>query len=180
MDYALIDIEENPSVKGALSRLGMSHAGPATIIVHGAAITNASPQEVWDVWSQMEKWPQWMGFLVSSSRWLEKRSFEVGARFEMVRHFGFPIGRQVTVSTVREVTPGSGCAWWDGEGGMRSCQIWLFEPTADGRTRIQCTEVFVGFMVFFAKPIVRRRWNKRFRKAVEGLAEAVKKTTGRS
>lgn len=168
-------MENEPTVRGALSRLGLTQATGSTVIVHHQEITDVPAAKLWEAFADVDKWAKWSKPLHERARWLEKRSLEFGARFEQVRHMGFPIGRQVTVETVREVSPGNSVSWWDGEGGLKSCRIWHFETMSDGRTRISSTEVFRSFLVVLAKPILRKRWNRLNEASVKGLIEFAKK-----
>jgi hypothetical protein len=164
-----------PTVKGALSRLGLHHPTAKTLIVHHSETTDVPTAKLWAVLEDVDQWSRWSKPIHERARWLEKRTFEFGARFEQVRHKGFPIGRQVTVETVREVNPGSSVAWWGGEGGLTSCRIWLFETQPDGSTRVSSTEVYQSFLVMIAKPVLRKRWNRLNKLSVDGLIERAKR-----
>lgn len=168
-------MENEPAVKGALNRLGLNSPSATTLVVHHQEITELPAAKLWEVLEDVERWSKWSKPLHERARWLEKRTFEFGARFEQVRHKGFPIGRQVTVETVREVNPGSSVAWWDGEGGLKSCRIWLFETMGDGRTKVSSTEVYRSFLILLAKPILSKRWNRLNKQSVSGLIEFAKR-----
>ncbi len=163
------NIETDPTVRGALGRMGMTQVGAATLAVTVSKDCALSPEVIWNTWCQIEQWPRWSKPLHQGARWLEGRDWVVGARFEQIRSLGAPIGRQVTVETVREVNPSQSVGWWDGKGGIKSCHMWFFEPLPDGGTRIHKTEVFVGFLIFLFKPLLRKTLTKSFEEAVDGL-----------
>lgn len=169
-------MQNEPAVKGALGRLGLSDPTGTTVIVHYNEVTDVPAAKLWEALQNIDQWSRWSKPWHERARWLEKRQFEFGARFEQVRHQGFPIGRQVTVETVREVNPGSSVAWWDGDGSVvKSCRIWHIEALGDGTTRVTSTEVFRGFPVLFAKPILSKRWNRLNQLSVKGLIEHAKR-----
>lgn len=147
----------------------MTHPSAATLVVTVARDTVLPPERVWEAWAHLEYWARWSKPLIQSARWLEGREWAVGSKFEQVRSLGVPIGRQVTVDTVREVNPGQSVAWWDGKGGIKGCHLWFFEPLANGGTRIHKTEVFLGLLPLLFKRIMRRSLTNAFDQSVEGL-----------
>jgi hypothetical protein len=169
MDYS------DPIIKSIYSRLGLEGPKLNTVAVQHSEVTNISSAKLWDILENVEQWSRWGKPWMERSRWLEKRKFEVGARFEQVRKMGIPIGRQVTVETVRELIPGVSVAWWDADGGIRSCRVWSFEAQADGQTKVTSSEVFVGPLIFLCRLVVQRYWNKLNQKMVIGLIEFAKR-----
>lgn len=172
------DIERppDPTIRGALARLGLTSASASCLAVTSTKDTNLPPDVVWETWSHLEQWSRWSKPLLISARWLEGRTWEVGAQFEQTRAMGAPIGRQVTVETVREVNPGQSVAWWDGKGGsIRTCKVWYFELLPDGGTRVHCTGVFVGPLVFLFKFALRKNLQRGFDSAVEGLIKSAER-----
>jgi hypothetical protein len=170
---------QDPTIRGALARLGLPSASGKVLAVTASADTKLDPEHVWATWSKLDQWPRWSKSFVSASRWLEGRKWEVGAQFELVRTLGFPIGRQVTVETVREVNEGTSVAWWDGKGGsFRTCHIWFFESLPEGGTRIHSTEVLVGWVVALFKPLMRRTLTRSFEEATQALARAAEREHG--
>lgn len=162
---------EDPTIKGALGRIGMQRPTPSTLVIVATAETNLTPEEVWEAWSKLEEWPRWCKPMLQSARWLENRTWEVGSKFEQKRSLGAPIGTQLTVETVREVNPGQSVAWWDGTGPYKNCHLWFFEPMPTGGTRIHKTEVFVGFLFFMFKPFIKGGLTRSFKEAVDGLVK---------
>lgn len=173
MSQAVVLQNSDPMVKGVYRRLNLEGPSAGSVAIGTAIDLSASPAEIFEVLQNLENWGRWGRPLHSGARWLEGRSFEVGSRFEQIRHLGFPIGKQVTVETVREVVPNQSVGWWDGNGGVRNAHLWAFEARPDGGTRVFNIEVLCGPLVFFAKPFLGRRLRKRFRQSLEGLKKAL-------
>lgn len=170
---------DDPTVRGALGRLGLRQPTPSTMVVTASRQTSLSPEVIWKAWSNLEAWPRWSKPILQSARWLEGRTWEVGSKFEQTRNLGAPVGRQVTVETVREVNQGQSVSWWEGTGGMKSCHLWFFEPLADGGTMVHETEVFVGFLPLLFKLVMRGRLRNMFQESVDGLIKhAEREPTG--
>ncbi|MEQ1935425.1 MAG: SRPBCC family protein [Fimbriimonadaceae bacterium] len=169
MDYS------DPIIKSIFSRLGLDGPKANTLTVQHSEVTDIPSAKLWDILENVEQWSRWGKPWMERSRWLEKRKFEVGARFEQVRKMGIPIGRQVSVETVRELIPGVSVAWWDADGGIRSGRVWSFETQPDGQTKVTSSEVFVGPLIFLFRLIVQRYWNRLNAKMVTGLLEFAKR-----
>lgn len=169
MNQAVVLQNSDPVVKSVFRRLNLEGPTAGSLAI-GTAMDMPYPADaIWTALEQLDTWGVWSRPLHSRARWLEKRQFEVGARFEQVRHFGFPIGRQVTVETVREVVPSQMVAWWDGNGGVRNAHLWSLEQRGDGTTRVYNVEVLCGPLMLVAKPLLVRRLRKRFCATLIGL-----------
>jgi uncharacterized membrane protein len=169
------NVNDAPTVKGALGRMGMRSPNMATLVVSASATTSLPTQQLWNTWAQLERWPSWSQSLYCSARWLEKRDWEVGAKFEQVINYGFPLGKAVSLDVVKEVNPGQSVSWWKSANGVKSCHIWFFEPTREGGTRVTKTEVFVGPVIWLSKPLLKKRLQASFQACVEGLIKAAER-----
>ncbi len=169
MDYS------DPILKSIYTRLGLSGPQVNTLAVQHSVVTDIPSAKLWEILENIEQWSRWGKPWMERSRWLEKRKFEVGARFEQVRRMGIPIGRQVSVETIRELIPGASVAWWDADGGIRCCRIWSFETQPDGQTKVTASEVFVGPLVFLFRLVVQRYWSKLNERMVTGLIDFAKR-----
>ncbi len=171
-----LDTGPDPTVRGALARLGLTSTGPSILAVSASTQTNIDTEQVWQTWSKLEQWPRWAKPLITTARWLDGRHWEVGAQFELVRSLGFPIGRQVTVETVREVNQHQSVAWWGGKGGsLKTCQLWYFESLPEGGTQVHVTEIFVGPLVFLFRIFLKGALTRGYQEAVEGLVKAAER-----
>lgn len=157
-------------------RLGLTSAGPATLAICASKESRLTPEQIWETWSKLDQWPRWSKPLHTTARWLEGRTWAVGAQFEQVRNLGAPIGRQVTVETVREVNPGQSVGWWGAKGGsVKTGHLWYFEPLPEGGTRVHSTEVFMGPIVFLFRFMMKGNLQRAFDAAVDGLIKAAER-----
>lgn len=173
--FEAVNKPEANSVRSALQRLGIERPGSGTLAVAARVVTDVPIAAIWQIWSDLERWPAWSHPLHQSTRWLEKRTWEVGAKFEQIRNLGFPFGRALSIETVREVMPERCVSWWKSEHGVGSCHIWFFDTLPDGRTAITNTEVITGPTIALAKPMCRTRWNALFDLAVHNLTVLARK-----
>lgn len=170
------ELGPNPTIRGALVRLGLTSLGPATLAIVATKETSLSPEQVWETWSKIDQWTRWSKPLHENARWLEGRTWEVGSKFQQIRSFGAPVGKQVTVETVREVNPGQSVSWWGGKGGsMKTCHLWFFEALPDGGTRVHSTEIFLGPIVLIFRFLLKSNVQKMFKASVEGLIKTAER-----
>ncbi|GHJ49321.1 hypothetical protein Cs7R123_66630 [Catellatospora sp. TT07R-123] len=156
------------NVTYCLERITAPTAGWKTLVAQASAVTDASPQQVWRVWSDLSGWPGWSP-LHTATAWAGTPGFAVGARFDQTLALGFPVGTKTEQATLAELEPGSRAAWAGDSGGVRSCHSWQFTPTASGGTHISNVEALTGTAVGLVRPLVARRWNSMFQGAVDGL-----------
>jgi hypothetical protein len=152
-----------------LGRIGVTSPGWQTLIVKGSAVTPASPERVWAVWSDLATWPRWSPLHVRVS-WAGAPGFTAGAQFDQMIGLGFPVGTKTQRVVVDAAEPAARASWSGYENGIRNCHLWSFTPTGDGGTRISDVEAFTGTAIGLVRPLVGRRWNSMFQRAADGLA----------
>lgn len=163
------------TVQYAMARIGIERPSWQTLIVSALRETALPAEALWDTFTRLGTWPLWSAPLHVGARWLGEPAWIVGAKFEQTLELGFPIGRSVDRVTIGAVEPGRMVAWWDVEGGVRSCHVWQFAEIAPGRTRVTDAEVFHGPVVGLLKPLVAARWRRLFEASAEGLEAATRR-----
>lgn len=152
-----------------LGRIGISDVGWQTLIVQGSAVTTASPEQVWTLWSDLSTWPQWSPLHLKTT-WAGEPGFSAGAQFDQTIKLGFPVGTKTQRELVDVLEPAVRASWSGDKNGIRNCHVWSFTPAEDGGTRISNVEVFTGTTIGLVRPLVGRRWNSLFQRAADGLA----------
>jgi hypothetical protein len=137
-------------------------------VVSGSADTALSPEDLWAVWSDLERWPLWSPLHQSVVR-TGRSMLAAGATFDQQISLGFPVGTTTQHVTIAELEPVRCAVWAGDENGIRSCHQWRFIPLPDGGTRVSNTEAFAGLPAALIRPMVIRRWNGAFQAAVDGL-----------
>ena len=161
-------ISHNPYVKQALQPLDLVQPNWQTLIVFGEREVNIPRERIWQIWTRLEEWPKWSA-LHTSTRWLNRSEWQVGAQFEQVLNLGFPLGSITAIETVGAIIPGERVSWWKDEKGIRSNHVWTFEALPDGGTHITNLEIFHGMSIGLIKPLVASRWQRLFQGSVDGL-----------
>ncbi len=86
----------------------------------------ATPDAVWSVLGDVEKWPQWTPSILEVER-LEQGAFAIGSTAR-VKAKGFP----EAPLTVTELTPGRSLTWEGRSAGLRTIMSHVIEPVSGG------------------------------------------------
>jgi hypothetical protein len=159
------------TVRYVIDHIGVERPSWQTLVLSASREVDLPVERLWSTWADLESWPRWSA-LHEATRWTGTPGWTAGATFEQALQLGFPIGRSVNAVTVRAAEPGHLVSWWETEGSLRSCHVWLFEALSPERTRVTDTEGFHGLAMGLMKPLLRPRWQRLFEASVDGLARA--------
>lgn len=164
----------NPKVIAALRPMGLSETSWQTVIVYASRDVDLPPERLFATWAALERWPDWQP-LVGEARWIDTPGWRAGARFEQVLRLGFPLNRFHSRELVGAVEPNRRVSWWKDENGVRSHQVWSFEPLPDGGTRLTDFQILHGATVGLLRPVIENRWQGLFDHAVDGLIQETRR-----
>ncbi len=159
------------TIQYALQKIAIERSSWQTIVVSASREVALPRQSLWELWMNLEEWPQWSTPLHVSTRWIGKPGWNVGATFEQVLNLGFPLGQTVSAETVGAVVDGESVSWWKDTKGIKSCHVWEFAALAPDETRVTNTEVFHGVSIGLLKPLAARNWQRLFEASVAGLVQ---------
>lgn len=152
----------------ALSRIDIDTPAWKTLVVLASAETDLGPDLIWRTWMNIEDWPS-MSSLVTTARWTRGQPWRVGSEFVQELRMGFPFRGKTSNERVVSVEPGMAAEWGSDSQRSRTVHLWRFEPLEAGGVRITNVKVFHGSFVGAVKPLVAKRWQRRFRAQVDGL-----------
>ena len=88
---------------------------------------NASPERVWSVMMDVERWPEWTESMKSVER-LDSGEFGVGSKAKLkIRR-----SPNANVWTVTELTPNRSFTWETNSGGVKGVATHVIEPDGNG------------------------------------------------
>lgn len=154
----------------ALSKLEISEVGWKTALVASEIEVNASPEKVWEYWSQIEQWSEWSTDLHQSAKFTSDNQWEVGSTFEQILDLGMA-GKVTANETIKFIEPVKKVMWWKDENGMKSCHTWVFEDLGADKTKITNIEAFDGTIIGLMKPILIPDWQKKFDNGLINLSK---------
>lgn len=123
---------------------------------------SATPERVWDVMADIERWPHWTPSIIS----VKKRSdgpFGTGTT-ATVRAKGTP----ESTWTVTEATPARSFTWDTKVRGASTSAGHVIQPTASG-SRVTLSVEIAGIAATLLKPILGRGIRQNLRLEAEGL-----------
>ena len=156
------------SIGFCLERVGKRKPGWSTLVVSGSALADVSPDRLWAVLADLERWSEWSP-LHRAAAWTDGNALTLGSRFEQQLDLGFPLGRTTEEVTLAFAEPERRAGWAGDTNGVKSCHLWRFARAAGASTEVSNVEVFSGTPVGLIKPLVARRWRHAFQAAVDGL-----------
>jgi hypothetical protein len=137
----------------------------APAVASKEAFVHASPEDVWTVLSDLEKWPQWNESV---------KTMEVRGPVAPGTEFRWVAGRTKITSRLEEVDPPHRIVWSGTTMGIRAVHIW--ELTADDTsTKVSTQESFQGLIV----RLFARRMGRSLERALAQSVEALKREVER-
>ena len=143
-----------------------------SVVVQESTLISASPEEVWRVFSQLERWPLWNP-VCRRARHLTGPPWRKGSTLEITLK---PWWLALTFRpTVLESSPPERVLWLGRGGGVYGQHTFTFEAEGEG-TRATSYEVFSGTMLW-AMPLVSPagRVKRMFAQWLEALKAEVEK-----
>ena len=142
------------------------------VVVQDSTLIDASLDDVWQVFSRLDRWPQWNPACLRAA-YLLGFPWKKGSTFELTLK---PWWRKMTFkATVIESAPPETVVWLGKGGGVYGQHTFAFEAEAEG-TRVTSYEVFTGEMLW-AMPLVapQGKIKRMFTRWLEGLKAEVEK-----
>ncbi len=145
-----------------------------TVVVEESVVIDAEPEEVWRVFSRLDRWPTWNP-ACSAARHLSGTAWKKGAIFELTLK---PWWRKLTFKpTVMESDIPERIVWVGKGGGVEGWHTFTFEQEGSG-TKVTSYESFSGPLLW-VMPLVspERKVRHMFTQWLEGLKAEVEKDT---
>lgn len=123
-------------------------------------IINADSEKVWDILTNIDKWPNWQNYISKS---ILNGELEPGATFE------WKSGWVKIHSTLHTVEPFINLGWTGKTFGLFAVHNWTLKQT-NGQTRVSVDESMEGF---FAK-LLKGQFNKDLKKGMQNWLTLLK------
>jgi hypothetical protein len=164
-----------PYINQGLKSLGVSEPGWDIMVLATTHEVDGARDKVWEVWSQLEKWPEWASPLVGSATWRGDPEWKTGSQFALTLNLGWPVETIKTTEKIEQVMIPDRAVYVRTGGLSRSWHVWRFEFMAGGRTKVTSVEVLVGSEIGYLRPYVEKRWQRRHEIVLEGLASRLER-----
>ena len=137
------------------------------MLVNKEIIINADIKKVWRIFSRLEEWPKWGGYIIKT-KWLSKRKWKTGAMLKQTIK-GFDIMKEYTsISKIIEAKPYN-LVIWTGTGLLvRGIHTIKFEKI-DKKTKVSNIEQLKGPLAPIIAPFVKDKFEIYFEQFLDGL-----------
>lgn len=104
-------------------------------------VARCGPEHIWQVFSEIERWPRWDPEAIQSVRWVSGAPWEKGSRFEI--RVTKPMSYTITPELL-DVQPPIYIHWSGKGGGVTGEQFFIFKPLSDETTEMVTLQEFSG------------------------------------
>ncbi|MBD3183716.1 polyketide cyclase [Candidatus Poribacteria bacterium] len=132
----------------------------APAISKGEIQINSSPEIIWDIISDIEKWPQWNPDI----KWAS-----LDGKLTAETTFQWKSGPGKITSKIQTVEPPNQIAWTGKTMGISAVHVWKIEPE-DNITIVKTEESWNGLIVY----IFRKSMQKKLDEAIESVLQYLK------
>ncbi|MBI2649901.1 SRPBCC domain-containing protein [Candidatus Woesearchaeota archaeon] len=137
------------------------------MLIKKEILINADIKKVWKAFCDLEKWPKWGGYIVST-RWLTNQRWKKGAKFAQTIK-GFYFIKKLTSNTeIIKVRPHSLIKWAGTRKLIKGTHTFKFEKI-DGKTKVSNIENFTGLLAPVLFPLIKSNFNFYFEQFLKGL-----------
>jgi len=130
-------------------------------------IINADVKQVWNKFCQLEKWPEWGGYIFET-KWISGKKWAKGSRFSQTVKGFWLIKKFESSPKILEVKPFKLVRWAGTRRLVKGTHIFMFEKIGS-KTRVLNIEHFSGILAPFAFPLLKANFNIYFQQFLEGL-----------
>ncbi|MBI2650896.1 SRPBCC family protein [Candidatus Woesearchaeota archaeon] len=130
-------------------------------------IINAPRKRVWEVFSELEKWPEWSNYALKTY-WTSEKKWALGSRFVQLLKGVFFLKKLKSNPTIIEIKPAAYVTWIGSRVVIKGKHTLIFED-AGSKTRVINKESFTGILAIFIVPFIKKRFNYHFEQFLIGL-----------
>ena len=143
------------------------------MLVKKEIIINANVKRVWRIFSRLEEWPKWGGYIIRT-KWLSKTKWKRGAMLKQTIK-GFDIMKEYTsISKIIEAKSHN-LVIWTGTGLLvRGIHTIKFQRI-NNRTKVSNIEQLKGPLAPFIAPFVKDKFEIYFEEFLRGLKREAEK-----
>lgn len=136
-------------------------------------IINASPEKVWDIFSDIERWPEICDY-ISKVQWTSETRWNLNSTFQQVVKNIVPFRNLVSNAKIISINPGKSVTWCGSRKLIRGFHTLNFEGLNE-QTKVINIEKFKGPLAPILFPFIKRRFERYFEQFLIGLKREVEK-----
>jgi len=130
-------------------------------------IINSTPKKVWEVFSDIEKWPELCSY-VSKAYWNTSEKWALDSSFTQVIVNIIPLKKNISHTKFIKIIPGKIVTWTGTRTLIKGVHTLKFEKI-NSKTRVVNLEYFKGPLAPIIFPFIKNRFEAYFEQFLKGL-----------
>ena len=143
------------------------------MLIKKEILINADIKKVWKIFSELEKWPQWGGYIITA-RWISKRKWKKNSEFlQIIKGFGL-IKKLKSNPKIIEVKPCRIIKWTGTRRFIKGVHTFKFNKIGN-KTEVTNIEYFEGLLAPVLSPFIKNNFETYFEQFLIGLKNEAEK-----
>ncbi|MBW2977195.1 SRPBCC family protein [Candidatus Woesearchaeota archaeon] len=141
--------------------------------IYKEIIINAPVKKVWRVFSELEKWPKWGGYVLDAC-WTSGKKWALNSTFKQVMKGVYPIKKINSNPQIIKIKPGAYATWEGRRKLLKGVHTFKFEGI-NKKTKVANIEHFKGPLAPVIFPFIKHKFEKYFWQFLNGLKREAEK-----
>ena len=143
------------------------------MLIKREIIINANITTVWKIFSQLEKWPEWGGYIIHTE-WNAKKKWKQGSRFTQTVK-GFSVIKSLkSEPRIIKIKPCTIVTWAGARKLMKGIHTFKFQKVGS-KTKVTNEEYFRGLLAPILFPLIKNNFEIYFQQFLDGLKKEAEK-----
>lgn len=144
------------------------------MLIKKEIIINADVKKVWKIFSDLEKWPEWSGYILKT-KWISKEKWQPNAMFsQTTKGFG-PVNQFVSKVKLIKVEPYKTIAWTGSRKLISGTHTFEFREVKNN-TKVLNSEYFKGVLEPILGHLIKPKFEFYFEQFLDGLKKEAEKS----
>ncbi len=143
------------------------------MLIKKEILIDADIKKVWKIFSELEKWPQWGGYIITT-RWISKGKWKKNSKFlQIVKGFGF-IKKFISNPKIIEIKQCRIIKWAGTRKFIKGVHTFKFNKIGN-KTKVTNIEYFEGLLAPILFPFIKSNFEQYFEQFLKGLKKEAEK-----
>ena len=143
------------------------------MLIKKEIMINADITTVWQIFSRLERWPKWGGYIINAG-WNTKKKWKQGSKFTQIVK-GFNVIKSLkSEPMIIKIKPYSIVTWRGARKLIKGIHTFKFQKVGS-RTKVTNEEYFKGLLAPILFPLIKNNFEIYFQKFLDGLKKEAEK-----
>lgn len=136
-------------------------------------IIDSPKKKVWDVFSELEKWPELCNY-ISKAYWVTSKKWTLDSSFTQIVVNIIPLNKNISHTKFIKIIPGKIATWTGTRSLIKGVHTFKFEKI-NNKTKVVNIEYFKGPLAPIIFPFIKNNFSLYFEQFLKGLKRKVEK-----